>query len=208
MLYLNVVSSELSAIARVLTALPEVGPFRMVDGTALALQIGHRQSVDIDLFSNDKINKRVLATALGKAFPGNEFYVTDYKVESTIRNVKVELYDDWSTPFRHESLEQEGLRLASLKDIASLKLEAIIQRREKKGYIDLYFLIGILCAQNILSEFRQSNPYVSLKSVIFALGEVAAARENKSVMPKMIADVSWPLVEESMLDTARQFLGK
>jgi hypothetical protein len=208
MLYLNTVSAELVKLARAVMALPEISPFRMVGGTALALQIGHRNSVDIDLFSNEKVSKNLLAVALEKAFPNNVFDVTSYNLVATIQGVKLEIFDDWHSPFRHEPIVQDGLRLASIKDIASFKLDAIIERREKKDYIDLYFLFNILGAANVLEEYKQSNPFVSVKSILFALAEVSAARDNKSVMPNLVSEVNWQDVETLMLEAARNYFPK
>ena len=98
--------------------------------------------------------------------------------------------------------------MASLLDIASLKLDAIVERREKKDYIDLYFLFDKLGAENILDHYKKSNSFISLQSIVFALGEVNNARQNKSVMPKMMVDISWNEVEKSILAVAKQFLPK
>ncbi len=208
MLYLNTVSNELLEIAKTVTALPEIMPFRMVGGTALALQIGHRESVDIDFFCNEKRDKSRVATALQKKFPNEAINTSEYRVYGIIHGVKVELFDDWHTPFIHEPVIEEGFRLASLLDIASLKLDAIVERREKKDYIDLYFLFNRLGAETILDHYRKSNPFISQQSIVFALGEVNIARTNKSVMPKMMVDVSWNEVEKTILEVAKENVPK
>ncbi len=184
MLFLNTISVELLAVAKAVIAMEEINPYRMVGGTALALQIGHRNSVDIDLFSNHKVNKSVVVSALKDAFPKNEFNVTQYNVNAIINGVKVELFDDWHTPFLHEPIVEDGLRMASLLDIASLKLDAIVERREKKDYIDLSFLFDKLGAENILEHYKKSNSFISLQSIVFALGEVNAPGKINRWCPK------------------------
>lgn len=206
MLHKNSASPELLEIAQVLSNIPELDSFRIVGGTALALLIGHRKSIDIDFFSNIKVDKRNVIDILKEAFPESVFYRTQHNIRTAIKGVRVELYDDWHTPFRYDPEVHDGLRLASLHDIAAFKLDAIIERREKKDYIDLYFLFNHLGAKNVLNEFKEYNPHLSIKSILFALGEVNVAEENKSVMPEMLAALSWKEVKKTMLDAAKTFI--
>lgn len=206
MLHKNAVSKELLNTAIALTKLSELSTFRMVDGTAIALQLVHRRSIDIDLFTNEKINKREAVSSLEKVFPESEFYLTQHFIRSVINGIRVELFDDWHTPFLCPPVNQDGLRLAALNDLAAFKLDAIVERREKKDYIDLYFLFRQLGAENILEEFKTYNPYISMKSILFALGEVYVARENKSVMPEMIIDISWREIEQAMTEAAKSYI--
>ena len=206
MVYKNTVSEELLETAQLLTALPELNSFRMVGGTSIALQLGHRKSVDIDLFSNEKVNKSILANVLRKRFPNNEIQMSEHHVQADIKGIRIELYDDWQTPFRNEPLLTEGLRLASLMDLSAFKLNAITERREKKDYIDLYFVFNHLGTKNVLEKFKSYNPLLSPKSILFALGEVKTAEENNSVMPKMLQAITWREVKKSMFDAAKNFM--
>jgi hypothetical protein len=206
MIYLQTVTEDLLQVARKLCEIPELKEFRIVGGTAVALHFGHRISVDVDFFTGEKVNKKQTATLLMDKFSGSEAYVMQYGVRSEIQGIKVELFDDWSTKFHDDAVIDEGLRLASPMDLAALKLDAIIERREKKDYIDLYVLFKSLGSETILEKFKTYNPYVSEKSVLFALGEVNAARDNKSVMPEMLMDISWKQVEASMIKAAEDFL--
>lgn len=206
MLHRNTVTAELLDTALALTRANQLSAFRMAGGTALALQIGHRKSIDIDFFSNAKVTKRNIVEELKNIFPSSEFFITQDSIRATLNGVRVEIYDDWHTPFLDSPVMQDGIRIASLNDLAAFKLDALIERREKKDYIDLHFLFRQLGAQNILREFKRYNPHVSVRSILFALGEVNAARENKSVMPEMLVDVDWKDISEAMIDAAREYI--
>jgi predicted nucleotidyltransferase component of viral defense system len=206
MIHTETVTPQLLEIGQQLASVPSLSAFRLVGGTAIALHLGHRKSVDIDFFSNDKTIKSTVANDLRKLFPGHEFFLTQHSISSEIRGVRVELFDDWPTPFLEQPLIESGLRLASLNDLAAFKLEAIIERREKKDYLDLHIIFKSIGAIRVLQKFRNYNPHVSVKSVLFALEEVHTARDNKSVMPEMLIDVSWKEVEKSMIDAAREFI--
>lgn len=207
MLFRNTVSAELLTVLQRAMTVDEIQPYRLVGGTAMALQVGHRESVDIDLFCNDKQEKQAVEKALRTAFD-QPFYRTTHKVQSTIKDVKIELFDDWGTPFQDPPLIQDGIRMASLLDISSLKLDAMIDRREKKDYIDLYFLFERYGAKAVIERFRKANPLASVRSIVFALGEVHEAINNQTVMPKMFTPVSWDRIAESMLTAARAYTKK
>ncbi len=206
MIYTDTVTPELLKVAQQLSASPKLVPFRLVGGTAIALQLGHRRSVDIDFFANEKIGKTEIIGHLKTLFPTGEFVVSEHSVSSEITGVRVELFDEWQTPFLHAPLVEQGIRVASLTDLAALKLDAIVGRREKKDYIDLYVLFKALGANNVLQSFGLYNPHLSMKSILFALEEVNNARDNKSVMPELLIDVSWKEIEKSMLSAARGFI--
>lgn len=80
------------------------------------------------------------------------------------------------------------------------------ERREKKDYIDLYFLFNQLGQKTILEESKEYNPLLSPKSILFALEEVNTAENNKSIMPEMLTAFSWIEVKKSMLDAAKAYL--
>lgn len=206
MIHSETVTSNLLEIAQQLCDNPQLNMFRIVGGTAIALHLGHRKSVDIDFFTSEKINKRDILLILRDMFPGTEFYITQHSISSEINGVRVELFDEWHTPFLEKPVTVDRLRLASLPDLAAFKLDAIIERREKKDYIDLYVVFQALGALQVLQQFKSYNPHVSEKSVLFALGEVETARVNKSVMPEMLISLPWATIEHAMIDAARQFI--
>ncbi len=127
---------------------------------------------------------------LGSKFPTTEFFVTEHNIQAEISGVRVELYDDWSEPFQDVPVEEDGIRMASLKDLAAFKLNTITGRRQKKDYIDLYYLFQVLGTQVALEAFKISSPLLSDKFILFALSEVVTAEQNNSSMPDMLFDIS------------------
>jgi predicted nucleotidyltransferase component of viral defense system len=208
MLHRETIGPELADVARALVTAPALNAFRIVGGTAVALHIGHRTSVDIDFFANEKVSKQTILRFLKGTFPGSEFFVTEHNILGEIEGVRVDLYDDWTIPFKKPAVVEDGLRLAAMEDLAAFKLSCITERREKKDYIDLFFLFKELGSQSVLKAFKDYNPWLSEKSILFALSEVKAAAENKSPMPNMLMDVSWKEIEESMIQGAKQYVGE
>jgi hypothetical protein len=206
MLHKEAVNKDLIEVAQKLSSFSELAGFRLVGGTAAALQIGHRMSIDIDFFSNEKVNKQRIVNLLNTTFPGIQVFIGIDNIRTNIRGVRVELYDGWHTPFKTDALIAEGMRIATLNDIAAFKLEAITERREKKDYIDLHFMFKMVGEINILNDFKNYNPHISMKSILFALGEVNEAQINKSVMPEMLLPINWDEIKNSMLNAARAYI--
>lgn len=151
------------------------------------------------------MNKRVAASQLEKEFPEVKYFITDHSISARIGGVRVDIYDDWSIPFLNHAVLDEGVRMASLRDLAAFKLTAFTERREKKDYIDLFFLFQRFGSLPVLLEYARYNPALSKKSLLFALREVITAESNQTEMPDMLVPVSWPDIKQTMLQAAREF---
>lgn len=116
--------------------MPYLSTFCLVGGTSLSLQIGHRKSIDLDLFSEVKFDSDELLKNLEKDFPQIEVLT---KMEGTlltrIQGIKVDILRfNYSTirPVRMDG----NLRLLTPQDIAPMKLDAIAGRGKKKDFYD------------------------------------------------------------------------
>lgn len=125
---------------------PRLAPFRsfyLVGGTALALQIGHRVSVDFDLFSNAEL-PRTLLSRVRRVFPGQFILPTINNREQlnvSIRGVKTTFFRYQYPPIL-PLVTYQGVRMASVPEIAAMKAFAIGQRGTYRDYVDMYFLLA------------------------------------------------------------------
>jgi hypothetical protein len=206
MLHKEAITPALDNVLKELMRIERLLSFRLVGGTAIALHLGHRISIDIDLFSNESINKQHTAKALNNKFPGIDCFITEDGIMTRIEGVKVDVFDNWMIPFRDAPVIADQIRLASLNDLAAMKLTAFTERREKKDYIDLYFLFQKMGALPLLLEYENYNPMLSAKSLLFALEEVTTAMKNASPMPDMITEVSWKQIAACMHAAAEEYL--
>jgi hypothetical protein len=122
MIHTGTVSAQLLAIGQQLCANPQLNSFRIVDGTAISLHLGHRKSVDIDFFTGEKVNLKEIRFILRDVYPQQEFDVTQHSISASIKGVSGELFVDWHTPFLEAPVIEGGLRLASLPDLSALNL--------------------------------------------------------------------------------------
>jgi len=115
--------------------------FRLVGGTALALIIGHRISIDIDLFTDKPFDAEKLGSILTAKYKLDSLETDRNTINCFIDDVKVDCIAHcypWIKPIQ----EIEGIRMASLEDIAAMKLNAIVQDGSRmKDFIDIYMLL-------------------------------------------------------------------
>ena len=138
MLHAETVLDSTLDLLKDLQSIPELGDLRLVGGTALALQIGHRTSVDLDLFGSfdDSLSFKQIISDRGHRVEGDiEGVVQSLKIDG----VKVDLVN-YKYPWIAPSLECQGLRLASIDDIMPVKLTYFDDAEddpEPKMFVDL-----------------------------------------------------------------------
>lgn len=128
--------------ARLFPLLTKFPSFYMVGGTALALQIGHRLSVDFDMFSQEPLPQRLLEK-VKRVFEPAKVAVT-YSVPGqlslTVNDVKATFFH-YPYPVVDAFVQYRGVGLASVREIAAMKAFAIGKRLAYKDYVDWYFLL-------------------------------------------------------------------
>lgn len=116
--------------------------FRLVGGTALALQMGHRVSVDFDLFSNKPFSAR-LYSKIKREFLAFSFKRTinlPQQLSVLVNDVKIDfVYDKFK--FVQPAIKFQGVQMATIAEIAAMKAFTLNFRGSNKDYLDLYFIL-------------------------------------------------------------------
>ncbi|RPA66578.1 hypothetical protein EF405_20040 [Cyclobacteriaceae bacterium YHN15] len=190
-------------ILRAISSLSVFSEYRLVGGTSLALQYGHRLSIDLDFFSTEIIDYeeiflnikplgRVEVVSRSKFI--NCFFVNDVKVDFV--SLPYQWIDD---PIMYDSI-----RLASLKDIAAMKLAAITNRGSKKDFIDIALLIEKLGLDQMMGCYHEKYPdgmeMMVLRSLVYF--EDAEAQSD----PVMLIPYKWESIKRLILDETKKFL--
>ncbi len=143
--------------------------FLLVGGTALALQLGHRVSVDIDFFSKDAFNTQVLAAHLSKHHPFTVTQRTPGFIMGFLNSIKLDLIHH-AYPWIAPPIITEGIRMASLADIAAMKLNAIVDTNQRvKDFIDIVFLSTQLSLHQMIEAYLKKYPGTVLKMAYLSL---------------------------------------
>ncbi len=154
MLYKETVSKEMWILLEQLMKDKMFEEFNLVGGTALSLQIGHRLSIDIDLFSISSFDSQKMKEHLVNEYSAVERHIFKNAVLMEIDGIKVDCITH-QYPWQREIKNVEGIRLSSLEDIGAMKLNAIMRSGERiKDFIDMYFLLEHHPLQTYLSTYE------------------------------------------------------
>jgi len=176
---------------RQLQELEDLEPFLLVGGTSLALQIGHRKSIDLDFFADNKkyqIDLEAIPEIVKDLGKVDVFHKRKSLLQMFLNDVKVD-FVSYRYEFIENPLYEDGLKLASIPDIGAMKLSAITGRGSKKDFIDLYFLLRIYTIAELFDFHRKKYPdsadFMVYKSLTYF---VDADAED---MPEMLESVEW-----------------
>ena len=169
--------------------MPLLSETRLVGGTSLALQYGHRNSVDLDFFGSLDDDLTAFRDSLESI--GNVNVSKETKSIRTyyIDGVKIDFVDYSRYPWLSDAIEQDGLRLASPKDIAAMKINAIEGSGSRKDFVDIYYLLQHYSLNEILGFYQIKFPEHSLFRALMSLTYFDDA--ERQVMPKMFTTKSW-----------------
>lgn len=182
--------------------LPVLESFFLVGGTALALQLGHRKSIDLDLFTPEPFNNTILIDALVVAdFEVNIELEESNMLITNIEGIKVD-FVKMSYPILFPTLLTEGVRMLELRDIAPMKLKAIAQRGSKKDFFDVHFLLDHFSLETMISLFQQKFKMYEVFHIIKSLTyfEDAEQSANPVVFDKA---VTWRKVKASISEAVK-----
>lgn len=184
--------------------LPELVLFRLVGGTSLALQIGHRSSVDIDLFTDTEFDSRELQFMLSKQFATFEvIWQNRNGFSARIDGVKTDLFD-WRVAFLYPPVFIDSLRLMDKLEIGAMKLEAITSRKDKKDFVDIFFLLHYFSLAELITVFRKKYPYMDYKFVLESLSAIDLADETDE--PNMVLPFNWHETKKTITDNVKFYV--
>ena len=176
-LHYNTITPLLRSILFILMAEPLFSPFRLVGGTNLSLRLGHRKSIDIDLFTDaqyDSLDFRFFEDYLRRSFTyywsadptsivgmGRGYFIGRTKDEC----IKLDLM--YTDKFLNQAEIIDGIRMASLEDIAAMKIDAISRGGRKKDFWDVHKLTEIFSLEEMLEFHKKRHPWEHDTNQIF-----------------------------------------
>lgn len=170
MLYLETIPQEALGLLRSFMSAHYLSDFSLAGGTALALQLGHRVSVDLDLFSQNAFDAELLKANMVSNYGFQINGIAKNTLRGFAGNVKVDLISHQYQILNKPSI-QNGIRLYSLEDIAAMKLNAICNRGTKKDFADIYSLCDVFPLQFQLGcykkKYDQEDLLMVLKSLVY-----------------------------------------
>jgi hypothetical protein len=209
MLHKETVSPGLLQTLEELMKIDSLKAFRLVGGTALALQMGHRKSVDIDLFVNEYPLNKSVVEEIKLQYPQAEtrfskFHITTYLPFYGNDELKVDMMS--TDVFIRPVVIKENIRLAHTEEIAAMKLEAITSRKEKKDYWDIFILMQKYGLTQLFEFYEERYPWNDLREVIENLGLFEHCDNQPN--PIILDSQSWHDVKSTLSYELEIFINK
>ena len=203
MLSIQTVEPDTLELLKKLATQQELQETRLVGGTALALQYGHRQSVDLDFFGHLPEDREALLDMIRSV--GNVTVLNRSKaiLQTVINDVKVDFVDYSRYPWIDEPIVEDGFTLASDKDIAAMKVNAIIGRGTRKDFIDLYVLLQHYSLTEILDFYRQKYPEFSEYRALLSMTYFDDAEMQD--MPRMFITTPWDTMKSAIIKAVKAY---
>ena len=190
---------------RQLRVLAQLGPwlahqgFYLAGGTAVALHLGHRRSVDLDWFTRAGIAEplRLAQELREQRVPFVVRQVAPGTLHGSVRGVRVSLLG-----YRYPLLAglrpwRGGIRIAARPDLAAMKLAAVAQRGAKKDFIDVYALgTQSFSLRKMLRWYQQKYAVQDIAHLLYSLAYFDDADRER--MPVLRWDVDWPEMRETI----------
>ncbi len=171
--------------------------FNLVGGTALALQFGHRLSIDLDFFTDQPFDKELAKAELHAIGDWHTNSENKIGLRGQLNGIKFDLVT-YPYPLLEQPLIIDNVRMLSQADISAMKLSAITNRGAKKDFYDLFFLLQRYSFAQLCDWYREkyktNNLFMMLKSLTYF------DDAERTETPVLLAEsVSWPDVKTKIL---------
>ncbi len=207
MLQYSKIDPQALDVLKGLMQIPALDNFYLVGGTALALQYGHRLSVDIDLFSTTEFDNESLIAPLEDMFSGFSYRSIRNPIGlfGFIDGVKVDFVKHHHHPIIEKPRIENGIRIFSTPDIMAMKIAAILKRGVKKDFWDIAELLRHYSVDDFIHYYTKKYPSQQLLvSVPFALTYFIDAEEGED--PVSLKGQTWTSVKKYIQQHVNEYL--
>lgn len=185
--------------------------FFLVGGTALALQLGHRISVDIDLFTNTDFDTEDILQDIGNDLdielvlqkPKNSMIINAKESAKSNEFVKIDLVK-YPYPLINKVVTEDTVRLLSVADIIAMKLSAIANRGAKKDFYDIYELLKTYSIAEMFKFFSIKYPNISHFHILKSLTYFNDAESEFE--PISLNNTDWKQVKTTIINQIEKYM--
>ena len=202
MLYTKTVEPHTLELLKSLMQKDYLTQFVLVEGTALSLQMGHRKSLDLDLFTTHDFHTDKLVPLLLKNYKIQPALQMPQTLICDINGIEVD-FIRFKYPFIRPVIVEKGIRLLSVEDIAPMKLDAIRGRGSKKDFFDLYFLLQKYDLKTLFSLYLEKYPH---QTTFHVAGSLTYFVDAEPTPEPFVFDktVTWTKVKNTIVKEIRK----
>jgi predicted nucleotidyltransferase component of viral defense system len=200
----NTVTADMRVILNEFSRSQVGAKFYLAGGTALSLQLGHRLSLDLDFFSPTE-DIPTIRPALEKALASFHPTLADSAWGNLVylaRDVRVGFYG-YGYELVAPLVENDNARLASIEDIALMKLDALLARAARKDFYDLYFICQKVSLRQILNLAPKKYPSTRDFETQTVKRLTYFENAEQDIDPTLLQPAAWEMVREYFREQAK-----
>ena len=202
LMHIDILPFKTKKVLHNLNKLNLINNFYLTGGTALSLQLEHRESEDLDFFNQNTFEPEIIQrqlTAIGKL---KEVAIDTGTLNCFLDGVKLQfLY----YPYRllEPKIKWKNIQVSSKLDVACTKLITISSRGSKKDFIDLFFLLKEYDLQNLFEKLKDKYPKIDYNQTHILKSLVYFTEADAQPQPRMHKKVNWQEVKEEIIDKVK-----
>ena len=205
-MFLETLDTEQLNLLNRLSEIKEVtDSFYLAGGTALALQLGHRESYDLDFFNENKFDSERYERIIINDFGGTINSISEDSVNGQINNISISFF---LYPYKllREFKKYLNIKIASIEDLVCMKCKAISQRNTKRDFYDIYEILKKMqpleLKNYLLEKFNvNGNSFYHLNRSFLFFEEA-----EKNADPVSLNGTSWEEVKNYFIKNQTKFL--
>jgi hypothetical protein len=204
MLHTSTVEPHTLDLLKDLCSIPELHQFSLGGGTSIALQKGHRKSIDLDFFTNTPFDRSVIFHLINSRFGNAQLlFEQNQTMMFLINGIKTDfiLYPfQWQYPL----IETDGVRLTGIEDLIHMKLQAVSNRFAKKDFWDLERLLEEFSLEQMIFIFQKKLPSIDTGFIIQSLTNFETADMEQD--PVSLDSKSWEEIKSTLTKKVKDYL--
>ncbi len=177
--------------------------FYLSGGTALALQLNHRESIDLDFFSPQDFDPIQIQSQLEVFGKLSSLEVSENTLNTFLKGAQLQFLG-YPYPLLKPAIDWQGIKVSSIIDIACTKLQTISQRGSKKDFIDFYFLLQSHSLEELFKQMAKKYKGADYNEVHLLKSLSYFADADLQPMPKMRQKVSWEEIKKEVTNKVKE----
>lgn len=201
-MYQEALYPKTATVLKSLRKVDLLSQFYLAGKTGLALQLGHRKSIDLDFFTSEFPSRDILLQNFSSLKP-EVLFETQGTIDLEVKTVKVSFLE-YHYPLLTQLLDFENIKVASVLDIACMKLSAISSRGTRKDFFDLFFILEKYSLKEILRSFEKKYVNVHYNKVHILKSLLYFSDAELDPEPDMLVKTNWGQIKQRIEQEAQK----
>jgi predicted nucleotidyltransferase component of viral defense system len=199
MLFLETIHRDTFNLLQKISQIEAFDNFALAGGTALALQLGHRISIDLDFFTQEEFDSENLKLLIENHFEAINFATDKNSLSAYIKHESATVKVDFirhNYPAFHKIINKDNIRMYALEEIVAMKLNAIKNRGAKKDFYDIYEILQHYSVATIIEWYLQKYQNLNLLMLLKSLTYFVDADNEPN--PISLRNISWDVIKKQI----------